>query len=132
MTVDLNPKFSFDSFVVGANNGLAVRAAGAVAESPGTAYNPLFIYSATGLGKTHLLMAVGQHAKNVTPSLPVEYLTLEEFVEAFHAAVAAGQSDAFRHRFGEVDILLVGRRALLGQPEGNASGVAAFDQRAPS
>ena len=92
---------------MGANNRLAATAARTVAQKPGTAYNPLFIYSATGLGKTHLLMAVGQLVKELTPAAVVEYLTLEEFVEAFHAAVAAGQSDAFRHRFATVDVLLI-------------------------
>jgi len=105
--VDLNQLFRFDTFLVGASNRLAATAARTVAQTPGTAYNPLFIYSATGLGKTHLLMAIGQQAKQVAPTVVVEYLTLEEFVEAFHAAVAAGQSDAFRNRFGNVDILLI-------------------------
>jgi chromosomal replication initiator protein DnaA len=105
--VELNQVFRFDTFLVGANNRLAVTAARAVAQTPGTAYNPLFIYSATGLGKTHLLMAIGQQAKQVGPTVVVEYLTLEEFVEAFHAAVAAGQSDAYRNRFVNVDVLLI-------------------------
>jgi chromosomal replication initiation ATPase DnaA len=107
MTVTLNPRFTFDTFVVGPANRLAVTAARSVAETPGTVYNPLFIYSASGLGKTHLLMAVGAQAKAVAPSLVIEYLTLEEFVEAFHAAVAAGQGEAFRHRFAGVDLILI-------------------------
>lgn len=107
MTADLNPRFSFDAFVVGAANQLAVTAARSVAESPGTAYNPLYIYSPTGLGKTHLLMAIGRHAMQLALETHVEYLTLDEFVEAYHAAVAAGQSDAFRNRFAAVDVLLV-------------------------
>jgi chromosomal replication initiation ATPase DnaA len=107
VTVALNPRFTFDTFVVGPANRLAVTAARSVAESPGTTYNPLFIYSASGLGKTHLLMAVGAGAKAVAPNLAVEYLTLEEFVEAFHAAVAAGQGDAFRNRFAGVDLILI-------------------------
>ena len=107
MTTALNAKFSFETCVVGAANRLAVTAGRAVAENPGTAYNPLFIYSGSGLGKTHLLMAIGQSAKKLVPELNVEYLTLDEYVEAFHAAVAAGQGDAFRRRFENVDILLV-------------------------
>lgn len=107
MTVELNPRYSFDTFVVGPSNRLAVAAARTVAESPGTAYNPLFIYSASGLGKTHLMMAIGRLAKDVSPALSVEYLTLEEFVESFHAAVAAGQSEAFRNRFTGVDVVLL-------------------------
>ncbi|MBI2536433.1 MAG: ATP-binding protein [Gemmatimonadetes bacterium] len=105
--MELNQLFRFDTFLVGANNRLAATAARTVAQTPGTAYNPLFIYSPTGLGKTHLLMAIGQQAKQVAPTVVVEYLTLEEFVEAFHAAVAAGQSDAFRNRFAHVDVLLI-------------------------
>jgi len=107
MTTALNPKFSFETFVVGAANRLAVTAGRAVAENPGGAYNPLFIYSGSGLGKTHLLMALGQSAKRLVPALNIEYLTLDEYVEAFHAAVAAGQGDAFRRRFQNVDMLLV-------------------------
>jgi len=107
VTAALNPKFSFDSYVVGAANRLAVTAGRTVAENPGSAYNPLFIYSGSGLGKTHLLMAIGHAAKRVAPNLSVEYLTLDEYVEAFHAAIAAGQGDAFRRRFQSVDMLLV-------------------------
>lgn len=107
MTSALNPKYSFDSFVVGTANRLAVTAGRTVAENPGSAYNPLFIYSGSGLGKTHLLMAIGQHAKKLAPGLNIEYLTLDEYVEAFHAAIAAGQGDAFRRRFQNVDALLV-------------------------
>lgn len=107
MTTALNPKFTFETFVVGSANRLAVTAARTVAESPGSAYNPLFIYSGSGLGKTHLLMAIGASAKRLAPTLGVEYLTLDEFVEAFHAAIAAGQGDAFRRRFQTVDVLLI-------------------------
>ena len=107
MTADLNPRFRFDTFVVGSANRLAVSAAKSVAESPGVAYNPLFIYSGPGLGKTHLLMAVAHAARTINPKLQVEYLTLDDFMEAFHAAVAAGQGEAYRRRFTEVDLLLV-------------------------
>ena len=107
MTVTLNPLYRFDTFVVGAANRLAVTAAKAVAEAPGTVYNPLFIYARPGLGKTHLLMGVGHAARAINPRLQVEYLTLDEFVEAFHAAIAAGQGEAYRKRFLDVDLLLV-------------------------
>ena len=107
MTTALNPRFTFETFVVGSANRLAVTAGRTVAENPGTAYNPLFIYSASGLGKTHVLMAIGHATKKLAPGLNVEYLTLDEFVEAFHAAIAAGQGDAFRRRFQNVDVLLV-------------------------
>ena len=107
MTVTLNPLYRFDTLIVGAANRLAVTAAKAVAESPGTVYNPLFIYARPGLGKTHLLMAIGHAARAINPKLAVEYLTLDEFVEAFHAAIAAGHGEAYRKRFLDVDVLLV-------------------------
>jgi len=107
MTSTLNPRFTFETFVVGAANRLAVTAGRTVAENPGSAYNPLFIYSGSGLGKTHVLMAIGHAAKTIAAQLNIEYLTLDEYVEAFHAAIAAGQGDAFRRRFQNVDVLLV-------------------------
>ena len=105
--MELNPRFRFDSFVVGAGNRLAATAARAVAESPGTVYNPLFIYARSGLGKTHLLQAIGHEAKARQPDLRVRYVTLEEFVEEYSAAVAAGQSEGFRRSAQEVDIFLL-------------------------
>jgi chromosomal replication initiator protein DnaA len=107
VTATLNPLYRFDTLVVGAANRLAFTAAKAVAESPGTVYNPLFIYARPGLGKTHLLMGIGHAARAINPGLAVEYLTLDEFVESFHAAVAAGQGEAYRRRFIDVDLLLV-------------------------
>jgi chromosomal replication initiator protein len=107
VTATLNPLYRFDTLVVGAANRLAFTAAKAVAESPGTVYNPLFIYARPGLGKTHLLMGIGHAARAINPGLSVEYLTLDEFVESFHAAVAAGQGEAYRRRFIDVDLLLV-------------------------
>ena len=107
MTSALNPRFTFETLVVGAANRLAVTAGRTVAENPGSAYNPLFIYSGSGLGKTHVLMAIGHAAKAIAAQLNIEYLTLDEYVEAFHAAIAAGQGDTFRRRFQNVDVLLV-------------------------
>ena len=107
MTDQLNPRFRFDAYVVGTANRLAVTAAKAVAESPGTAYNPLFVYGGPGLGKTHLLMAVGHLARQITPSLTVDYITCDDFVEAFHAAIGAGQGDAYRRRYTETGLLLL-------------------------
>ena len=75
MTSVLNPRFTFDTFVVGAANRLAVTAGRTVAENPGSAYNPLFIYSGSGLGKTHLLMAVGHAAKAIALWPPIEWPT---------------------------------------------------------
>ncbi len=107
MTAELNPHFRLEGLVVGAANRLAVTAARAVAESPGAVYNPLFIYARPGLGKTHLLVAIGHAARAIDPRIAVEYLTLDEFVEAFHAAIAAGQGDSYRRRFLDVGVLLV-------------------------
>jgi chromosomal replication initiation ATPase DnaA len=107
VSAELNPRLTFDAFVVGAANRLAVTAARTVGESPGTAYNPLFIYAQSGLGKTHLLTAIGHLSRRLAPGADVEYVTLEEFVEWYQAAVAAGQSDALRNRFARVDVLLV-------------------------
>ncbi len=107
MTAGLNPRYTFGTFVVGPANQLAVSAARAVAEAPGTAYNPLVIHGGPGLGKTHLVMAIGQLANMLTPASTVTYLSLEEFQEAFQAAAAAGQTEAFRNRFSQVDFLLL-------------------------
>lgn len=107
MTLPLNPRYRFESFVVGAANRLAATAGRAVSESPGAVYNPLFIYGGSGLGKTHLQMAIGHAATAVNSQIRVEYLTLDDFVEAFHAAVAAGQGEAYRRRFTEIDLLLL-------------------------
>jgi chromosomal replication initiation ATPase DnaA len=107
VSTPLNPRYRFESYVVGAANRLAATAARAVAESPGAAYNPLFVYAGSGLGKTHLLMAIGHAATEINPQVSVEYLTLDDFVEAFHAAIAAGQGEAYRRRYAEVGVLLV-------------------------
>jgi chromosomal replication initiation ATPase DnaA len=115
VTGTLNPRFTFETFVVGPANRLAVSAARMAAENPGAAYNPLFIYSASGLGKTHLLTAVGARARELAPELRVEYVTLEEFVDAYHAAVAAGQGEAFRTRFADVDVVLIDDVQFLAQ-----------------
>ena len=107
MTTQLNAQSRFETFVVGASNRLAVTAAKAVAESPGAVYNPLFLYARPGLGKTHLLMAAGHGARAINPRLSVEYLTVDDFVESFNAAIAAGQGEVYRRRFHDVDVLLV-------------------------
>ena len=100
-------RFRFDNYVVGAANRLAASAARAVAEAPGAAYNPLFIYSASGLGKTHLLGAIGHLALQQRPNLAVEFLTLDGFVDQLHQAVATGQAELFRRRYLGVDLLLL-------------------------
>ncbi|HET7583414.1 MAG TPA: DnaA/Hda family protein [Gemmatimonadaceae bacterium] len=105
--MSLDERYRFENFVVGAANKLAVAAANAVAHAPGAAYNPLFIYSGSGLGKTHLLIATGQLAHQVMPELTIYYATLDEFVEQLHGAIAAGRSDAFRQHFDTIDMLLL-------------------------
>lgn len=107
MSTELNRELNFESFVVGPSNEVAATAGRTVAESLGSAYNPLLIYGDVGLGKSHLLIAIGNLAKEVTPEIAVEYITPEAFAEAHHAAVAARQADAFRHRFEDVDLMLV-------------------------
>jgi chromosomal replication initiator protein len=105
--VDLNPRFRFEAFVVGPSNRLAFTAAQAVAQNPGEAYNPLFIYGRSGLGKTHLLHAIGWGGADRQAGLRAVYLTLEEWVGQHHAAVAAGQLDAFRKSIEEIQLLLL-------------------------
>ena len=105
--MDLNPRFRFASFVVGPSNRLAFTAAQAVAAHPGDSYNPLFIYGRSGLGKTHLLQAIGFGALEKDATQRAVYMTLEEYVGQHHAAIAAGQLDAFRRTTEEIDVLLV-------------------------
>src|SRR5918992_6270012 len=103
----LDARFRFDTFVVGAANRLAVSAARAVAQSPGAAYNPLFIYAPSGLGKTHLLSAIGHLAKQLQPDLHVEYITTDELIEHLHDAITRGEAETFRQRFADLDVLLL-------------------------
>ena len=100
-------RFRFENFVVGSANRLAVAAARAVSEAPGSAYNPLFIYSASGLGKTHLASAIGNYARQLQPTLQTEYVTLDDFVEQLHAAISIGQTLSFTQRYAHVDMLLL-------------------------
>src|ERR687891_1767670 len=103
----LDARLRFETFVVGAANRLAVSAARAVAQSPGAAYNPLFIYAPSGLGKTHLLSAIGHLAKQLQPDIHVEYITTDELVEHLHQSVTRGETEAFRERFSQLDVLLL-------------------------
>jgi len=105
--MQLDSKLRFDTFVVGSANRLAVAAARAVAETPGTVYNPLFVYGGSGLGKTHLMSAIGNHVRQREKSLAVELVTLDDFVHALHEAIAAGDTDAFIARYLEVGVLLI-------------------------
>jgi chromosomal replication initiator protein len=105
--VQVDPRHKFDNFITGSANRLAVAAAKAVGEQPGLTYNPLFIYSGSGLGKTHLISAIGNLVLQRDPKLQVEYVTIEDFVEQLHAAIASNEADRFKQRYGRVDVLLL-------------------------
>lgn len=127
--MQLDPRLRFDSLVVGTGNRLAVAAARAVAESPGAVYNPLLIYGGTGLGKTHLLCAVGHLAAALQPQLEVEFLSLDEFVEQLHASVSTGQMDAFSRRYERVGLLLIDDvQFLTGRRETQAELLRLFER----
>jgi chromosomal replication initiator protein len=102
----LNPKFRFDNFVVGSNNDLAVSAARAVVESPGTKYNPYFLYGGPGLGKTHLIQAIGNELRAKNPSLKILYITTEQFYHAFVEAMRK-HVEGFEKKYRSVDVLII-------------------------
>ncbi|WP_339155924.1 chromosomal replication initiator protein DnaA [Actinomadura luteofluorescens] len=103
----LNPKYTFETFVIGSSNRFAHAAAVAVAEQPAKAYNPLFIYGDSGLGKTHLLHAIGHYAQSLFNGARVRYVSSEEFTNDFINSIRDGKADGFRRRYRDVDILLV-------------------------
>lgn len=105
----INPKFTFDSFVVGSSNEFIYAAAKAVAENPGDAYNPLFIYGGTGLGKTHILMAIANYIKLHNPMLNVLYSTCEQFTNQMVESISRGKGSGadFRKKYRNVDVLLI-------------------------
>ena len=108
----LNPRYTFDTYVTGSSNRFAHATALAVAEAPARAYNPLFIYGGSGLGKTHLLHAIGHYSQTLNPGIRVKYVNSEVFVSDFIACVRDGNQDdgrmeGFKRRYREVDILLV-------------------------
>ncbi|MEU6835858.1 chromosomal replication initiator protein DnaA [Streptomyces rubiginosohelvolus] len=113
----LNPKYLFDTFVIGASNRFAHAAAVAVAEAPAKAYNPLFIYGESGLGKTHLLHAIGHYARSLYPGTRVRYVSSEEFTNEFINSIRDGKGDTFRKRYRDVDILLVDDIQFLASKE---------------
>jgi chromosomal replication initiator protein len=103
----LNPKYTFETFVIGASNRFAHAAAVAVAEAPAKAYNPLFIYGESGLGKTHLLHAIGHYAQNLYPGVRVRYVNSEEFTNDFINSIRDDKASAFQRRYRDVDVLLI-------------------------
>jgi chromosomal replication initiator protein len=114
----LNSKYTFDTFVIGSSNRFAHAAAVAVAEAPAKAYNPLFIYGDSGLGKTHLLHAIGHYAQTLYTGLKVRYVSSEEFTNEFINMIRDGKQDGFRRRYRDVDVLLVDDIQFLENKEG--------------
>jgi chromosomal replication initiator protein len=114
----LNPKYTFTTFIVGSNNQLAHAASLAVSKKPGSAYNPLFIYGGVGLGKTHLMQAVGAEMLKKDPNAKVLYVTSERFTNDFVSALSQGRADQFKSLYRNVDILLVDDIQFLAGREG--------------
>ncbi len=103
----LNPRYTFDTFVIGASNRFAHAATVAVAEAPGKAYNPLHVYGESGLGKTHLLHAIGHYARTMYPGTRVRYVSSEEFTNDFINSIRDDKASAFQRRYRDVDVLLI-------------------------
>jgi chromosomal replication initiator protein len=106
-TSRLNPKYTFDTFVAGSSNKLAHAAAVATAEMPARAYNPLFIYGESGLGKTHLLHAIGHYTRDLYHGAKVRYVSSEEFTNDFINSIRDDKASAFQRRYRDVDVLLI-------------------------
>ena len=125
---DLDPKFTFDSFVVGPANRLAAAAARRVSDAPGTSYNPLFIYSSSGLGKSHILNSIAHYAARVHPGFGVVYVTVESFLNELTQAIQAGEEKEFRERYQELHILLLDDvQFFTGQKEAQEILLRLFD-----
>ncbi|MFD1707832.1 chromosomal replication initiator protein DnaA [Siminovitchia sediminis] len=103
----LNPKYTFDTFVIGAGNRFAHAASLAVAEAPANAYNPLFIYGGVGLGKTHLLHAIGHYVLEHNPAAKVLYISSEKFTNEFINSIRDNKAENFRDKYRNVDVLLI-------------------------
>ncbi len=114
----LNPQYTFETFVIGSSNRFAHAAAVAVAEAPAKAYNPLFIYGDSGLGKTHLLHAIGHYTQSLYQGVRVRYVSSEEFTNDFINMIRDGKQDGFRRRYRDVDVLLVDDIQFLENKEG--------------
>jgi chromosomal replication initiator protein len=103
----LNPKYTFDNFIVGGNNDLAFAACQAVVKDPGTKFNPLFVYGGVGLGKTHLIQAVGNEVIKENPKLKVVYSSSEQFVNEFLDSIRSKKKDFFTNKYRKVDVLII-------------------------
>ncbi len=126
--MEMDARYRFDNFIVGSANRLAVSAARAVAQSPGATYNPLFIYSSSGLGKTHMMLAIANHALQLQPELRVEYSTVDEFVNELTEAVAVGSVESFRQRHQRTGMLLLDDvQFLAGRRETQSEMLRLFD-----
>lgn len=125
----LNPKYTFDNFVIGQSNRFAHAAAVAVAEAPAKAYNPLFIYGNSGLGKTHLLHAIGEYAISLYAGIKVRYVSSEEFTNDFINSIANNRGSAFQARYRDVDVLLIDDiQFLQGRAETQEAFFHTFNQ----
>lgn len=113
----LNPKYTFETFIVGKGNELAHAAAQAVANRPGEAYNPLFIYGGVGLGKTHLIQAIGQQMLQNNPQIKILYVSSEKFTNEFVSSVKEGRAKEFKERYRNVDLLLIDDIQFIGGKE---------------
>jgi chromosomal replication initiator protein len=114
---NLNSRYRFDSFIVGGFNELAYAASQAIIENPGTKYNPFFVYGATGLGKTHLLQAVGNSIKEKYPNKKVHYLTLEKFATDFINSLQSNKANSFKEKYRKYDLLIIDDIQFIGKME---------------
>lgn len=103
----INPAYTFENFVTGSSNQLAYAACRAVAEYPGASYNPLLIWGESGLGKTHLLHAIGHYARELQPNMRIKYVSSEELTNDFINSISAGMRDDFKRRYRNLDLLIV-------------------------